>query len=438
MRCAAVLVTALSLAWFQPTAGAAPDPSGAPGQDTSYTASPIPDDTEHKPDGEGAKSLRPGAKNAKPLAATATVCDGNGTSGKRVQVLYVRGDGQADRYNQYVGTFQSFADQIDAAFVEGAQRTGGMRHVRFVHNASCRTAVDNVVIPQSSMSSVDSITAALKARGYNRTDRKYLFYYDNSGCGVAFGSGGDDRPGADNPFNSGPHYAALGTGCWTWQASAHELLHTIGAVQRSAPHATAYGHCWDDQDIMCYNDGGVPNPPGGMVNVCAGASENQIDCNNDDYFHTNPPAGSYLATHWNSANSQYLIASGGTGTGPVVGLANKCVDVDGSNSTSGTAIQLWTCNGSPAQSWTKSGQTLRALGKCLDVTGSGTADGTPIQLWDCNGSGAQNWVGYSDGTLRNPASGRCLDVQDGSSADGSRLIIWACHGGSNQVWRLPA
>lgn len=369
----------------------------------------------------------------------ATVCEGDGVSGRRVQSIYVRGDGQPDRYNQFVGTFQSFADQIDQTFVEAASRTGGVRHVRFVTNAACRAVIDNVVIPQSSMTNVDTITNALRARGYNRTDRKYLYWYENSGCGVAFGSGGDDRPGADNPYNAGPHYAALGTGCWSWQASAHELLHTIGAVQRSAPNSTAFGHCWDDQDIMCYNDGGIPNPPGGLVNVCPNAPENQIDCRNDDYFHTNPPAGSYLATHWNVANSLYLTNSGGGGGGgTITGIAGKCVDVAGANPADGTAIQLWTCNGSAAQRWTASGSTFQALGKCLDVASSGTANGTLIQLWGCNGTGAQVWQAQGNGTLRNPQSNRCLDANGGSSADGTRLILWDCHGGPNQIWRVNA
>ncbi|KRV48144.1 hydrolase [Wenjunlia vitaminophila] len=447
-RLAATGVTLAVAALFQVTVADASDaPSttrdgaAVAASTTTTPSSPLADDhglervLGNKALGYAAADRR--APEANSFAAAATVCDGDGTSGRRVQVLYVRGDGQADRYGQFKGTFQSFADQIDAAVAEGAARTGSTRHVRFATDSGCRATVDNVVIPQSSMATVDSITNAIKARGYNRTDRKYLFYYENSGCGLAYGNGGDDRPGADNPYNGGPHYAAMGTGCWTWQASAHEVLHTLGAVRSSAPHATAYGHCWDDEDIMCYNDGGIPNPPGALQKLCSGAPENQVDCHSDDYFNTNPPTGSYLTTHWNVANSQYLVGSS-PGTGPILGLANKCVDVASSNTANGTAVQLWGCNGTAAQRWTTSGQTLRAFGKCMDVTSSGTADGTKVQLWDCNGTGAQNWVAYADGTLRNPQSGKCLDVTDRSSADGARLQIWSCHGDSNQVWRLPA
>ncbi|WP_174533354.1 glycosyl hydrolase family 18 protein [Micromonospora chalcea] len=137
------------------------------------------------------------------------------------------------------------------------------------------------------------------------------------------------------------------------------------------------------------------------------------------------------------------VTGGGTPpsgrTGPITGIGGACVDVAAASTANGTAIQLYGCNGTAAQSWTVAGDgTLRALGKCLDVTSAGTANGTKIQLWDCNGTGAQVWAAQSNGTLRNPVSGRCLDATGNSSANGTRLQIWDCFGGANQVWRLPA
>ncbi|MFI7521840.1 lectin [Micromonospora globbae] len=130
---------------------------------------------------------------------------------------------------------------------------------------------------------------------------------------------------------------------------------------------------------------------------------------------------------------------GGTpGTGPIRGLAGKCLDVRGGGTADGTQIQIYTCNGSAAQTWSVTpNSTVRALGKCLDVSGGGSADGTKIQLWTCNGTGAQNWSAQADGTLRNPQSGKCLDVSGNNSADGTPVHLWTCTGAANQKWTLP-
>jgi chitinase len=126
-------------------------------------------------------------------------------------------------------------------------------------------------------------------------------------------------------------------------------------------------------------------------------------------------------------------------TGRITGIGGKCVDVAAASTANGAAIQLYTCNGTNAQTWTvASDSTLRALGKCADITSGSTANGAKVQLWDCNGSGAQVWQAQSNGTLRNPQSNKCLDASDNSSADGTRLQIWDCFAGANQRWTLPA
>jgi predicted chitinase len=124
--------------------------------------------------------------------------------------------------------------------------------------------------------------------------------------------------------------------------------------------------------------------------------------------------------------------------GQVTGLAGKCMDVAGANSANGTAVQLYDCNGSGAQSWNNTGSQLQALGKCLDVASGGTANGTVVQLWDCNGSGAQNWTMTAARDIVNPQANKCLDVSGNNSANGTRLHIWTCTGAANQKWNAPA
>jgi chitinase len=124
-------------------------------------------------------------------------------------------------------------------------------------------------------------------------------------------------------------------------------------------------------------------------------------------------------------------------SGPITGLGGKCVDVAAASSANGTAVQLYTCNGTAAQKWTVGTDgTVRSLGKCLDTTGGGTANGTTIQLWDCAGNANQQWT-VSGGDLKNPHSGKCLDATGQSSADGTRLQLWTCNTQANQQWQLP-
>ena len=68
----------------------------------------------------------------------------------------------------------------------------------------------------------------------------------------------------------------------------------------------------------------------------------------------------------------------------------------------------------------------------MDVTGGATASGTAVQLWECNGTGAQEWRWRQQSRLVNPQSGRCLEV-----AGAERLQISDCDDTAGQVWRLP-
>ncbi|MEU2244618.1 ricin-type beta-trefoil lectin domain protein [Streptomyces sp. NPDC018338] len=123
-------------------------------------------------------------------------------------------------------------------------------------------------------------------------------------------------------------------------------------------------------------------------------------------------------------------------TGPLTGLAGKCLDIAGAATADGTPVQLYTCNGTTAQRWTLAADgTVRALGKCLDVTGGATADGTKVQLHTCNGTGAQRWS-YNATThdVVNTAADKCLDVTGNTSTDGTRTQIWSCTGAANQKW----
>jgi glucosylceramidase len=147
------------------------------------------------------------------------------------------------------------------------------------------------------------------------------------------------------------------------------------------------------------------------------------------------PAKTVATYVWAGAGS---AGSGGgpTRTGQIVGYGGKCVDVAGASSANGTAVQLYGCNGTGAQSWTVGTDgTVRSLGKCLDVAAASSANGTKVQIYDCNGTAAQQWVAGAAGSLR--SLGKCLDATGPSSTDGTKLQIWDCSGAPNQSWQLP-
>ena len=124
-------------------------------------------------------------------------------------------------------------------------------------------------------------------------------------------------------------------------------------------------------------------------------------------------------------------------TGPVTAYQGLCLDDRSASTALFNPVQVYTCNGTNAQSWTvASGNTLQVLGMCLDVAGAGTANGTKVDLYTCNGTGAQVWVPQSNGELVNPNSGKCLD-DTGFGGSGTQVQIWACADSSNQQWKLP-
>ena len=245
-------------------------------------------------------------------STTATVpCTGDGVTGPRVQALYVRAKDVPDRFTAVRASLASYAANVDDVFVQSAAKTGGLRHVRWLTTAPCTLDLRPVVVSPKGDDSLSAMISELKVQGYGRTDRKYLIWADATRyCGVAQ-TRYDDRATADNISNKGASYARVDAKCWglTHSVEAHELTHMLGGVQPSAPNSNASGHCTDDSDRMCYSEtGALP-----VRTVCEAAHERLLDCRNDDYFSTAPTAGSYLATHWNTANNVFLTGTPPTG-----------------------------------------------------------------------------------------------------------------------------
>ncbi len=195
---------------------------------------------------------------------------------------------------------------------QSAAKTGGSRHIRFVTDAGCNPVIARVTLSPGAMSSFSTMVPELHSLGYARTDRKYLVWADaNVYCGISelyVDDSQNPTPGWNynngNPSVQGT-VGRVDNGCWglSHMVEAHELLHLLGGVQTSAPHATPSYHCLDESDRLCYADGSTSSP---VRQVCPASHERLYDCNGDDYFNTAPARGSYLASHWNVAKSAFF------------------------------------------------------------------------------------------------------------------------------------
>lgn len=249
-------------------------------------------------------------------ADAAVPCYGDGTTGNRVQAVYARAADVPDRYDELATMLPQWAAAADAVFADSAAETGGVRHVRWVTDAGCNLVVHRVTLSTAGDDTMSNTINELRAQGLNRSDRKYLVWMDAAVfCGMSEHRS-DDTAGPSNANNFGPSVARVDSICWGRGApvEAHELMHALGGVQDSAPHSTGQAHCTDESDIMCYPDSSGM----AMTYACESAHEARFDCNHDDYYSTAPPAGTYLATHWNSASSSFLAtaAPGGSAESP--------------------------------------------------------------------------------------------------------------------------
>jgi hypothetical protein len=241
-------------------------------------------------------------------AADVVNCISDGTDGKRFQLVYARRSTVTDRYAATATKMRGWAATIDQTLQASAAKTGGNRQGRWVTDRSCNPTVLNIKVA-SSVTTFSQLIAALEAQNLTSRSRKYLVAWDDSDATDSFCGLGMSMPDATaGPTNRnetqpiGPMIAAMQPSCWTGPVAAHEIMHTLGAVQAGAPHATRYGHCTDESDLLCYVDG----PGTTTTKVCAASQESLYDCRNDDYFHTNPPTGNYLRTNWNPATSGWL------------------------------------------------------------------------------------------------------------------------------------
>jgi hypothetical protein len=263
-------------------------------------------------------------------------CESDGMEGKRIAALYLYPADARNKYDKRFPIIRRALNKLDRVWDSAADPVD--QHPRWL----CRpngsrpivTAVQGPPIGSDGVYTFAEVVRALKRAGYSSSRRVYLIFADQ--MYGAFKVGGqattddDDRRTSSNLNNIGPAYAMMDAGQqrwdWSrmWRGVMHELGHTLGAVQCSSPHSSCpagelgHHHCWDEYDVMCYQDGGSYYT--GSDRVAGSSDDRQVtvrceessptadqwDCGKDDYFNVAPAAGTYLATHWNLTLSGFV------------------------------------------------------------------------------------------------------------------------------------
>jgi hypothetical protein len=235
------------------------------------------------------------------------------SAGPRVHVYFAYKAGSANTLARQRAQLRDVVAQTDAIYALSARDSGGTRHIRWLMDGSCHLVVTPLVVTDISANPYAPFRAVVASHTLAATDHALIFLnYSYGAYACGYGSLRDDTRASS--LNQSNHYQGTaevfnGDCRNDGRSAAHELGHTLGAVQFGAPHASYEGHCYDGYlDVMCYDDGAIPAPL--RAGSCPDGAAHTFDCGHDDYFNANPRAGSYLATHWNVANSALLARTG--------------------------------------------------------------------------------------------------------------------------------
>lgn len=226
------------------------------------------------------------------------------SSAPAFHVVYAYPRDRGSRRATVVATIRRAMEQANGVVMKSARETSPRSDVRLRVrcNASGRIAVSAYAMAKSgadgSGETFRQIVTAGRKAGFRSMASKYVVFWDSGVSGMCGQAEMhlDDRRSVANANNYGDNYAVLyGRGCWTGNNALHEIGHTMGAVQSSAPHSSGASHCYQELDIMCYADGGPAGRTSNLRYSCRDAV--RFDCGHDDYFRVGRSSG-YLASHW--------------------------------------------------------------------------------------------------------------------------------------------
>lgn len=184
-------------------------------------------------------------------------------------------------------------------------------------------------------------------------------------------------------------------------------------------------------------------------NSCPGQYAYAFDDANG--LHTCPTGANYTVTFCPSGGG------GGGGGGASLNGAHTMtpgnapdsrLDDFSASTASGNTVDIWTANGTGAQTWVFSSTNVVPSGFyniavsfgpfCL--TANGSVPNSSVNLQPCNGSAGQSWevTGSPGNSQLHPATNTalCLDVDFGGTSDGTPVLAYTCTGNNNQSWNI--
>merc|ERR1740121_802589 len=123
---------------------------------------------------------------------------------------------------------------------------------------------------------------------------------------------------------------------------------------------------------------------------------------------------------------------------------NLCLDLLGQKTANGSPIDVWTCSGGLGQQWffvpgSYKIQSVLDPKKCIDASDMKVR--TQLQIWDCNGLPAQQW-GYDQNTggfylvSKQKQASKCMCLTD--YKNGAPLQLYQCNGQATEKWTVTA
>ena len=280
-----------------------------------------------------------------PFCGAERVSDGPGLTGDapHIKVIYAYASDVGDRFALFGSAIQRYTKAAAAKVALSSDKT-----LRLDRGSSCGSAfldIQTVALGHPvAFYETSSVLADIQSHLPDRRGVNYLVFVDFALPVLSAAAGSwaqDDSPWGTNAANMTAHsrYAYLQGGGDDFFGSEqlasqyadqllHEVLHTLGAVQPSAPHFSGGAHCYQLYDVMCYT------PKDGTSDVflreCELSREapnpgKPLDCGGDDYFNASPAPGSYLAAHWNLYNSGFLCKLGRCDQAPAAPAARLAV-----------------------------------------------------------------------------------------------------------------